>query len=160
ALFSVSTYLEPPAWYRVDAATGKAVRTGLFETSPIHYDDVELRRAFATSKDGTRVPMTIIFRKQTRLDRANPVPLNGYGGDRISETRHFLGSESRLWLDAGGIVVRSNLRGGAEYGEEWHHAGRLTHKQNVFDDFISCAQYLIDQKYTSPQHLAILGGSN
>jgi prolyl oligopeptidase len=160
ALFSVSTYLEPPAWYRVDAPTGKAVRTALFETSPIRYDDVELRRAFATSKDGTRVPMTIIFRKQTKLDGANPALLYGYGGYRISETPRFLGSQYRLWLDAGGVVVLSNLRGGAEYGEEWHNAGHLTHKQNVFDDFIACAQYLIDQKYTSPQHLAILGGSN
>jgi len=160
ALFSVSTYLEPPAWYRVDAATGKAVRTALFETSPIHYDDVDLRRAFATSKDGTRVPMTIIARTGTKLEGANPALLYGYGGYAISETPHFLGSEYRLWLDAGGIVVQSNLRGGAEYGDAWHKAGNLTHKQNVFDDFIACAQYLIDQKYTGRQHLAILGGSN
>jgi prolyl oligopeptidase len=160
ALFSVSTYLEPPAWYRVDANTGKAVRTALFQTSSIHYDDVELKRAFAVSKDGTRVPMTIIFRKGTKLDGANPALLYGYGGYSISETPYFLGSQYRLWLDAGGIVAISNLRGGAEYGEEWHKAGNLTHKQNVFDDFIACAQYLIDQKYTSPPHLAILGGSN
>src|SRR5215472_11550822 len=160
ALFSVTTYLEPPAWYRVDATTGKAVRTALFETSPIHYDDVDLKRAFATSKDGTRVPMTVIFRKGTKLDGANPALLYGYGGYSISETPRFLGSQYRLWLDGGGIVVQSNLRGGAEYGEDWHKAGNLTHKQNVFDDFIACAQYLIDQKYTSPEHLAILGGSN
>jgi prolyl oligopeptidase len=160
ALFSVSTYLEPPAWYRVDAATGKAVRTAVFQTSPIHYDDVELKRAFATSKDGTRVPMTIILRKGTKLDGANPALLYGYGGYGINETPGFLGPLYRLWLDAGGIVVLSNLRGGGEYGEEWHRAGNLTHKQNVFDDFIACARYLIDQKYTSPQHLAIQGGSN
>jgi prolyl oligopeptidase len=160
ALFSVSTYVEPPAWYRVDATTGKAVPTRLFETSLIRYDDVELRRAFATSKDGTRVPMTIIVRKRTKLDGNNPALLYGYGGYGISQTPRFLEPQYRLWLDAGGVVVQSNLRGGAEYGEEWHQAGHLTHKQNVFDDFIACAQYLIDQKYTSPQRLAILGGSN
>src|SRR5215469_1750095 len=159
-LFSVSTYLEPPAWYRVDPTTGKAVRTALFQTSPIRYDDAELKRAFATSKDGTRVPMTIILRKRTKLDGDNPALLYGYGGYSISETPRFLEPQYRLWLDAGGVVVESNLRGGAEYGEAWHQAGHLTQKQNVFDDFIACAQYLIDQKYTSPQRLAILGGSN
>jgi prolyl oligopeptidase len=159
-LFLTSTFLEPPAWFRFDAAEGKAVPTALVQTSPIHFDDAEVVRDFATSKDGTRVPVNIIRLKTTKLDGSNPVLLNGYGGYGISTKPGFIGSNGRLWLDQGGILVRANLRGGAEYGDEWHLTGNLTHKQNVFDDFLACAQYLIDQKYTSPAHLAILGGSN
>jgi prolyl oligopeptidase len=159
-LFLASPYLNPPAWYRFDAAAGKAFPTALVQTSPIHFDDAEVVREFAASKDGTRVPVNIIRRKGTRLDGANPTLLYGYGGYGISEEPYFLGASARLWLDQGGVYVDANLRGGAEYGEEWHLAGNLTRKQNVFDDFLACAQYLIDQKYTSPAHLAILGGSN
>jgi prolyl oligopeptidase len=159
-LFYTSTYLEPPAWYRFDAASGKAERTGLFETSPVKFDDTEVVRTFAISKDGTRVPLNIIRRKDASLDSNNPTLLYGYGGYGINEKPFFLGSFARVWLDQGGVYVDTNLRGGAEYGEEWHKAGNLTRKQNVFDDFLACAQFLIDQKYTSPAHLAILGGSN
>ena len=159
-LFYNSTYLEPPAWYRVDAASGKAVRTALFETSPVRYDDAEVVRDFAISKDGTRIPLNIIRRKGIVLDGSHPALLTGYGGYSISTQPNFLGSFARLWLDQGGVYVDTNLRGGAEYGEEWHQAGNLTHKQNVFDDFLACAQYLIDHKYTTPAHLAIIGGSN
>jgi len=159
-LFYTSTYLEPAAWYRFDAATAKTVRTALYETSPVKFDDAEVVRDFATSKDGTRVPVNIIRRKGTRLDGSNPSLLEGYGGYGISSKPYFVGSESRVWLDQGGVFVFANLRGGAEYGEEWHKAGNLTRKQNVFDDFIACARFLIDQNYTSPARLAILGGSN
>jgi prolyl oligopeptidase len=159
-LFYTSTYINPPAWYYFDAVAGKATRTALFETSPVKFDDAEVVREFATSKDGTRVPLNIIRRKGTKLDGTNPTLLYGYGGYGISEQPFFGGLFSRLWLDQGGVYVDANLRGGAEYGEEWHIAGNLTRKQNVFDDFLACAQYLIDQKYTSPAHLAILGGSN
>lgn len=159
-LFFISTYLDPPAWYRLDAATGKTIRTALFEASPITFDDGEVVREFATSKDGTRIPLNIIRRKGTRLDGSNPALLTGYGGFGISTKPAFQGVNARLWLDRGGIFVEANLRGGGEYGEEWHHAGNLTHKQNVFDDFLACAQYLVDRKYTSPAHLAIIGGSN
>jgi len=159
-LFYLSTYLEPSAWYQFDAASGKASRTALFHTAPMRYDDAEVVRDFATSRDGTRVPFNIIRLKGTRLDGSHPLLLSGYGGFDVSTKPGFLGSFGRVWLDQGGIFVDANLRGGAEYGEEWHMAGNLTHKQNVFDDFIACAQYLIDQKYTSPAHLAILGGSN
>jgi prolyl oligopeptidase len=159
-LFIATTYLDPPAWYRYDAATGKAVRTALFETSPIQLDDAEVVRDFAVSKDGTRVPLNIIRLKGTKLDGTHPALVVGYGGYGISTKPTFQGSFARLWLDQGGILVDTNLRGGAEYGEEWHKAGALQHKQNVFDDFLACAQYLVDQKYTSPAHLAILGGSN
>ncbi|MBZ5550656.1 MAG: prolyl oligopeptidase family serine peptidase [Acidobacteriia bacterium] len=160
ALFYTSTYLDPPAWYRVDAASGKSTRTALFETSPVKFDDAEVVRDFAVSKDGTRVPVNIVRRKGTKLDGSNPTLLYAYGGYGINEKPFFLGSFARTWLDQGGVYVDANLRGGGEYGEEWHKAGNLTRKQNVFDDFIGCAQYLVEQKYTSPAHLAIMGGSN
>jgi prolyl oligopeptidase len=159
-LFYNSTYIDPPAWYHLDATTGQATRTALFETSPVSYADAEVVREFAISKDGTRVPLNILRRKGIVLDGTHPALLTGYGGYNISEKPFFSGSFGRLWLDQGGIVVDTNLRGGGEYGEEWHTAGNLTHKQNVFDDFIACAEFLIDHKYTSPAHLAILGGSN
>ncbi|HTT18948.1 MAG TPA: prolyl oligopeptidase family serine peptidase [Candidatus Sulfotelmatobacter sp.] len=159
-LLNTSTHLQPPAWYRFEAATGKIARTALFQTSPVKYDDTEVVRDFATSRDGTRVPLSIIRRKGTALDGTHPVLLTGYGGFGISEQPYFLGSFARVWLDLGGVFVDTNLRGGSEYGEEWHTSGNLTHKQNVFDDFLACTQYLIDHKYTSPAHLAIIGGSN
>lgn len=160
ALFYSSTYLDPPAWYSVDAANGKPVRTAISGTSAVKFDDAEVVREFAVSKDGTRVPLTIIRRKGTKLDGTHPVLLNGYGGFGISLKPSFAGSQTRVWLDQGGISATANLRGGGEYGEEWHKEGELIHKQNVFDDFIACAQYLVEQKYTSPSHLAIIGGSN
>ena len=132
----------------------------MFETSPIKLDDAEVVRGFATSKDGTHVPLNIIRLKGIKLDATHPAILIGYGGYGISTKPFFEGLFARLWLDQGGILVETNIRGGGEYGEEWHKAGNLTHKQKVFDDFIACAEYLIDQKYTSPAHLAILGGSN
>ena len=104
--------------------------------------------------------MNIIRRKGTKLDGSDPTLLYGYGGYGITEKPYFLGSFARVWLDQAGVYAIANIRGGAEYGEEWHKAGNLTHKQNVFDDFLACAQFLIQQKYTSSDHLAILGGSN
>jgi prolyl oligopeptidase len=159
-LFYTSTYLGPPAWYRFEGRTGKATRTRLYETSPVNFDDCEVVREFATSKDGTRVPVNIIRRKGVKLDGTHPTLLYGYGGYSISEKPFFLGPPTRLWVDQGGVYVIANLRGGAEYGEEWHRGGNLTRKQNVFDDFIGSALFLIDRKYTAPLHLAILGGSN
>jgi len=160
-LLHLSSYVQPPAWYRFNASGKKdLVRTALYETSAVKFDDTEVVREFAISKDGTRVPLNILRRKGTKLDGSNPTLLYGYGGYSISEKPYFAGSFARIWLDQGGVYVDANLRGGAEYGEEWHKAGNLTHKQNVFDDFLAAAQYLIDHKYTSPAHLAILGGSN
>jgi prolyl oligopeptidase len=116
-------------------------------------------RAFAGSKEGTKIPLSIILRKGTRRDGTNPTLLTGYGGFGISQTPRF-SAVRRIWLDQGGILAVANLRGGGEYGEDWHKAGNLTHKQNVFDDFAACGHFLIDQNYTSPAHLAIEGGSN
>jgi prolyl oligopeptidase len=159
-LFLVGTYLQPAAWYRFEAASGKSSRTALSQVVSYNFDDAEVVREFAVSKDHTRVPLNIIRKKGTKLDGNNPTLLYGYGGYGISETPSFAGSMARVWLDQGGIYVLANLRGGSEYGQDWHKSGNLTHKQNVFDDFIACAQFLIDQKYSSPAHLAILGGSN
>jgi prolyl oligopeptidase len=159
-LFLSATYLRPAAWYRFDAASGKSIRTALSQVAPYNFDDAEVVREFAVSKDGTRVPLNIVRRKGTKLDGSNPTLLYGYGGFGVSEKPFFAGSMTRTWIDQGGIYVLTNIRGGGEYGQEWHKAGNLTHKQNVFDDFIACAQYLIDRKYTSPAHLAIMGGSN
>jgi prolyl oligopeptidase len=159
-LYSVSTYLRPTYFSRFDQATGKSELSKLAQTSPVKFDDAEVVRTFATSKDGTKVPITIIRKVGTKLDQANPVLLNGYGGFSISLTPRFLGADRRLWLDGGGVYVVANLRGGGEYGEEWHRLGALTHKQNVFDDFIAAAQYLNDRHYTTAERLAIIGGSN
>jgi len=159
-LYSVRTYLAPPFFSRYVEAGAKIEPTKLLQTSPVQFDDVEVVREFATSKDGTKVPLNIVRKKGIKFDGSNPTLLYGYGGYSVNETPHFLGATSRLWLDAGGVYVIANLRGGGEFGEEWHAQGALTHKQNVFDDFAAAAQYLIDQKYTSSSHLAILGGSN
>jgi prolyl oligopeptidase len=159
-LFFNASYLEPPGWHHYIAASGDTVRTALSKTSLVKFDDAEVVREFATSKDGSRVPLNIIRRKGTKLDGNNPTLVGGYGGYGVNEKPFFAGIGARLWLDQGGIFVTTVIRGGAEYGEEWHKAGSLKHKQNVFDDFIACAQHMVDRKYTSPAHLAIIGGSN
>jgi prolyl oligopeptidase len=158
-LFQNESFLDPPAWYRYDPAASRVKKSALAESSPADFSDAEVVRQTAVSKDGTHVPMTILRRKGTKLDGSNPVLLTGYGGYAISLAPTF-SARRRLWLDHGGIWVVANLRGGAEFGETWHEQGRLTSKQNVFDDFIACAEYLIKSRYTSPEKLAIDGGSN
>jgi prolyl oligopeptidase len=159
-LYSIETYLHPAYFARYDEAAGRASDTGLAQTSPVSFDDAEVLREFATSKDGTKVPINIVRRKGTPLNGRNPTLLYGYGGYSLSETPHFLGPMTRAWLDAGGVYVIANLRGGSEFGETWHQQGMLTHKQNVFDDFYAAGRYLVDARYTDKDHLAILGGSN
>ncbi len=159
-LYAVTTYLTPARFSRYEAATSKSADTKLRITSPVEFPDMDVVRAFATSKDGTKVPLNIIRKKGLKLDGANPTLLYGYGGYGVNMTPFFLGASRRAWFDAGGVYVVANLRGGGEYGEEWHLQGNLTKKQNVFDDFLASAQYLIDQKYTTPNKLAIMGGSN
>jgi prolyl oligopeptidase len=156
----VRTFLKPRFFSRYIEASGNANETKLVQTSPISYADTEVVREFAASKDGTQVPLNVVRRKNAVLDGSSPVLLTGYGGYGLSLTPSFLGPDVRLWLDAGGVFVIANLRGGGEYGEEWHRQGALTHKQNVFDDFAASARYLIAHKYTSEEHLAIMGGSN
>ncbi len=157
-LFANQSPVVPPAWYRV-GADGKVVRTALAKKSPAVFRDTEVLRETATSKDGTRVPLTILRRRGTKLDGDRPTILTGYGGFGISETPSF-SAGIRLWIEQGGVLADANLRGGGEFGEAWHLAGNLTKKQNVFDDFLACAQHLIDAGYTRPARLAIEGGSN
>ena len=159
-LYSVATYLRPPYFSRYDETAARACGSSSSQTSPISFADTEVVREFATSKDGTSIPLSIVRRKGTPLNGKNPVLLNGYGGYSVSITPEFLGANIRLWLDGGGIFVIANLRGGGEFGENWHAQGALTHKQNVFDDFLASAQYLIAHHYTDHDHLAIIGGSN
>jgi len=158
-LFTNSSYIEPPVCYTYGPSMGDTLRTELYVTSPADFSDVEVIRKFATSKDGTRIPMNIIQRKGTKLDGNSPTILYGYGGYGASQTPGYARTLS-LWLDQGGLYVIANLRGGGEFGEVWHKSGNLTNKQNVFDDLAACAQYLIDAGYTNPSKLAIKGGSN
>jgi prolyl oligopeptidase len=158
-LYQNESFVDPPAWFRFNAAAGKSTRTALFVKPPVDFSDTEVVREFATSKDGTRVPMNIIRRKGTKMDGQNPTLLTGYGGFGFS-LMPFYDLTTRLWLDQGGIKVIANLRGGSEYGEDWHRGGMLTHKQNVFDDFAACAEYLIQVGYTTASKLAIQGASN
>jgi prolyl oligopeptidase len=159
-LFDVTTYLRPVFYESWNPKTGKARETGLKVVSPISFADTEVIRVFATSADGTKIPLNIVMKKGTKLDGTNPTLLYGYGGYGVSQTPGFLGAFRRIWLDAGGVYVIANIRGGAEYGERWHQEGMLLKKQNCFDDFFAAAQYLIDAHYTSHDKLAIMGGSN
>ena len=158
-LFRDVSYTEPAAWFKVAAGQTEPVKTALVNTSPVSFADIEVTREFAVSKDGTKVPLNIIRRKGIKLDGNNPTLLYGYGGYSISMQPNF-DFTRRLWFDRGGVYVVANIRGGGEFGEEWHKAGNLTKKQNVFDDFAAAAEYLIKQKWARPEKLAILGGSN
>jgi prolyl oligopeptidase len=157
-LLMSGTYLTPPAWYRYDSGSQKVAPTALRETGAADFDDCEVVREFATSKDGTKVPLNIIRRKGTKLDGNNPTLLYGYGGYSISLEPAY--NVSLPLLDRGVVYVVANLRGGGEFGEPWHRAGNLTKKQNVFDDFAAAAHWLIDNHYSSASKLAIEGGSN
>ena len=156
--YSFSSFNTPPQNYRYDLASGTST---LLRTAQVDFDpaDYEVKQVFFQSKDGARVPMFICHKKGIELDGKNPTLLYGYGGFAISLTPSF--SISRLqWMEMGGVFAMPNLRGGGEYGEEWHQAGIKTRKQNVFDDFIAAGEWLVENQYTSPQHLAIQGGSN
>ena len=156
--YSFSSFATPPATYRYDAATGES---SLLRRVDVDFDpdDYKTSQVFYQSKDGTQVPMFITHRKGLERDGSNPVLLYGYGGFNISLTPRF--SVSRLaWMEMGGVFAMPSLRGGGEYGEPWHKAGTKLQKQNVFDDFIAAAEWLIDNQYTTSPRLAIQGGSN
>lgn len=156
--YSYSSYNAPPTIYRYDMKTGKSE---LFRQAKVAFNpsEYEVKQVKYTSKDGTKVPMFIVHKKGIKLDGNNPTLLYGYGGFNISQTPGF--SVSRLvWMEMGGVLAVANLRGGAEYGESWHEAGTKLKKQNVFDDFIAAAEFLIADKITNPKKLAIQGGSN
>ena len=158
-VFGNVSYLKPFAWFTVNPGDKAPRRTALCMTSPVDFEDLEVTREFAISKDGTKVPLNILHKKGLQLNGQNPTLLYAYGGYGICLTPNF-DSTRRVWFDAGGVYVVANLRGGGEYGEAWHKAGNLTHKQNVFDDFIASAEHLIRRHYTSPPKLAVEGGSN
>jgi prolyl oligopeptidase len=161
-LFRETSFVAPSAWFSynpLSKAEPKPVKTALFNTSPVDFSDIEAVREFATSKDGTKVPVNILRRKGMKLDGSNPTLLTGYGGYGISLRPNFDFTD-RLWFDRGGVIAVANLRGGGEFGEEWHLAGNLTRKQTVFDDCAACAQHLIARGYPRPDKLAVEGGSN
>ncbi|MEO7327286.1 MAG: prolyl oligopeptidase family serine peptidase, partial [Minicystis sp.] len=158
-LFRNVSFTETPGWYVYAAKGNKTRKTPLFLASPADFSDAEVLRETCTSKDGTKVPLSILRKKGTALDGNRPVLLNAYGGYGVNLKPGF-NPLNRLWLDQGGVYAKANLRGGGEFGEEWHQGGNLTRKQNVFDDFAACAQRLIELKYTSPARLSIIGGSN
>jgi len=153
-----SSYNRPATIFRYDMLTAKStiLRQAKVKINP---DDYEVKQVFFTSKDGTKVPMFITHKKGIKLDGQNPTILYGYGGFNISLTPSFSISIA-AWLEMGGIYAVTNLRGGGEYGKTWHKAGTKLSKQNVFDDFIGAAEYLINEKYTNTPKLAIKGGSN
>ena len=156
--YSFESFTVPPTIYRYDVATGekKLVFQSKVNFDPTQY---EVKQVFYNSRDGTRVPMFIAHRKGIRLDGNNPTLLYGYGGFNISERPRF-SAANLVWMEMGGVYASANLRGGSEYGEEWHRAGTKLKKQNVFDDFIAAAEWLIANRYTRPQKLAIKGASN
>ncbi len=158
-LFRDVSYTEPATWFHCVQGKTEPVKTALRSTSPVSFSDIEVTREFATAKDGAKIPLNIVFRKGMKRDGQNPTLLYGYGGYGISMAPNF-DFTRRLWFDRGGVYVVANIRGGGEFGEEWHKAGNLTKKQNVFDDFAAAAEYLIKEKYTRPEKLAIQGGSN
>ena len=156
--YAVSGFTTPPIVYSYDLEKGEST---LFRQSEVAYDPslYTSEQVFYTSKDGTQVPMFLVHRKDIKLNGKNPTYLYGYGGFNISMTPGFSPSAIML-MEQGGVYAIANLRGGNEYGENWHRAGMLEQKQNVFDDFIAAAEYLIDKGYTSSEKLAIAGGSN
>ena len=156
--YTYSSFNTPPSIYRYDLITGKST---LWRQAKVDFNptDYIVKQVFYTSKDGTRVPMFISHRKDLPIDGNRPTLLYGYGGFGISLKPFF--SLTRLaWMEMGGVYAQPNLRGGGEYGERWHDAGKLRNKQNVFDDFIAAAEWLIDNDYTNSKRLAIQGGSN
>ena len=156
--FTFTSYVNPATIYKLDIASGKS---GVYKESKLQFDpkNLESKQIFYTSKDGTKIPMVITYKKGIELNGKNPCLLYGYGGFSVSLTPYFSTSNIIL-LENGGVFAVPNLRGGGEYGEDWHNMGIKLKKQNVFDDFIAAAQWLVDNKYTSRETLAIEGGSN
>jgi prolyl oligopeptidase len=156
--YTFSSFATPPSIFHYDLVTGKSK---LFRQAKVKFkaDDYVVEQVFYESKDGTKVPMFITHKKGIKLDGTNPTLLYGYGGFNISLTPGF-SIKWAAWLEMGGVFAQPNLRGGGEYGQDWHKAGTKLHKQNVFDDFIAAAEWLIKNKYTTTEKLGIHGGSN
>ena len=157
--YGFQSFTVAPAIYRYDISTRKTSEWAKVDAPSIDPSAYEVNQEWFHSKDGTRVPMFIVNKKGLKKDGRNPALLTGYGGFNVSLTPSF-SRTAYLWMEHGGIYAVANLRGGAEFGEEWHRAGMLGNKQNVFDDMIGAAEHLIAEKYTDKDHLAIQGGSN
>jgi prolyl oligopeptidase len=157
--FGFQSFTVPPSIYRVDLSDVKSALWAKVDAPSIDGSAYDVQQVWYNSKDGTKVPMFVVGKKGIEKNGKNPTLLTGYGGFNISLTPIFNRS-MYLWMEHGGIYAVANLRGGAEFGEDWHRAGMLDKKQNVFDDFIAAGEYLIAQKYTDKDHLAIQGGSN
>jgi prolyl oligopeptidase len=158
AFFGYESFHIPLSVYRYQIAANRRSLWAQVKV-PIHAERLEVKQVWYASKDGTQVPMFIVHRKNLKLDGANPALLTGYGGFNVSETPYF-SAMAALWVESGGVFAEPNLRGGGEFGESWHRAGMLEKKQNVFDDFIAAAQWLVQNRYTEPSKLAIMGASN
>jgi prolyl oligopeptidase len=158
AFYSFASFAVPQTIYRYDTATQAS--TKFFQVHvPVDSSQFTVEQVFYPSKDGTRIPMFLLYKKGLERNGTNPTWLTGYGGFLLSQLPNF-SATAVTWAENGGVYALANLRGGGEFGEAWHRAGMLENKQNVFDDFEYAAQYLINQRYTSPQHLGISGGSN
>jgi len=158
-LFDTTSYLDPVTWYRWDAKEGASKKTAISASSVADFSGIEVRREMARSDDGTEIPVNILVAEGTELDGSHPCLVTGYGGFGVSLTPYQRSTWSIL-LRHGFVLAVANLRGGSEMGDAWHEAGRLTRKQNVFDDFDAALRHLIERGYTSSEHLAIEGGSN
>ncbi len=153
------SFTVPPTVYRYDLQTGETTQWAKVDAPSIDPAAYEVNQEWYHSKDGTRVPMFVVNKKGLKKDGHNPTLLTGYGGFNVSMTPAF-SRTAYLWMEHGGVYAMANLRGGAEFGEDWHRAGMLANKQNVFDDMIAAAEHLIAEKYTDTNHLAVQGGSN
>ncbi len=157
--YALSSFTSPSTRYSYNLETGESTVIGTTDVNGVNMDDYVTEQVFYPSADGTKVPMFITYKKGLEKNGKNPVYLYGYGGFNVSLTPGF--SPNRmLWLENGGIYAQTNLRGGSEYGEEWHQAGTKMNKLNVFNDFIAAAEYMINEGWTSPDYLTIEGGSN
>jgi len=157
--YGFQSFTVPPSIYRYDLKNGSTAQWAKVDAPSIDPTAYEVQQEWCNSKDGTRVPMFVVYKKGLKKDGKNPALLTAYGGFNVSLTPSFNRS-AYLWLEHGGVYAVANLRGGAEFGEDWHRAGMLDKKQNVFDDMIAAAEHLISEKYTDTNHLAIQGGSN
>jgi prolyl oligopeptidase len=158
ALFNMQSPSHPPQVFVYDPASDTSVDTGMIPPSKIEASSLESKEVLVTSYDGTRVPLTLVYKKGIVLDGSHPTILNGYGAyGLVSES--FFWAEALAWVERGGVLATAHIRGGGEYGEDWHLGGMMKTKLNTVSDFIACGQYLIEQKYTSSKRLAAEGGS-
>jgi prolyl oligopeptidase len=156
--FTYASFAIPSTIYGCDMSSGKQSVWAQVKV-PVDPSKFEVNQIWYASKDGTKVPMFLVHAKGIKLDGSNPVLLEGYGGFTVNNTPHF-NADAIVWAERGGVYALANIRGGGEFGEAWHKAGMRDKKQNVFDDFIAAAEWLIQNKYTNPSKLSILGGSN